>query len=292
MFRQKENIVRQINRRPLPGFVFFAVLGILMLFGATRWPFEDMKQWPVFWLLFVGVTFLIRYWLLNGRNHRILGIASALAFIAGASWNWRVAATATGWAAIASRFVLVLIAAFLVGCNAEAIGSVWEDFWVRSCPEGHRYDTFSGRRFISARTSAVAARLAGAASLLGMLGILALSGVYVFDLFAYSYLLAALVLLLYLVTIGGVSRRMSDGAGNELSRLEDALEATYERALRPGAQPQEFVSQFQLNLSMQNWLRASARLNIPWEGCLWLALALLAPLVQPYVIHVLRGIEG
>lgn len=294
MFRQKQPFPEWIDGRPFAGVIQFLAMGILLWIGQVGWPLAayqaDALRWE--WFALLWVTYFVRYFILRGRQRGwFLGLfALSLAFFGIAAWrSIDPAGTWVGW--IRSALV-VLLPSVLVAYAGEAVVAVWHHLFINACPYGCRLNTFSGRRAIGDLASSESGKLAITVALYGILGLLSLHRNYVFDMFAYSYVLAVTVLLTYVFTAGGAAARLWRGISAELAHLEDGLEGSYERFLRPGAQAQDFSAQFRLNLAMQDRLRDSGRLPMRWESFLLLVAAMILTLLPPYIVCILNGISG
>lgn len=295
MFRQSRPLFERIDGQPLAGFIYFLLLGALAVVGASGWPVKGVRpaSLPLPWLALIASVYVIRYWLLPHSRSRawfaawfVIGLGSGIVL------RWHRLSHSATWADFMCQVLLILLSAWVMGCASEALFGVWHQLLGRSCPWGHRFDTFAGRRAISEQALVEAGRLALAVALLGMVGLYALSFSYSFDFFAYSYMLGIVVVLVHVFTTGGVARRLRQGVVPELVRLEDSLEGVYERMQRQGTPIAELGEQFRLNLAMQEWLRGSGRIGASWESYLLLLSATVAVLAEPYVYFIFAGLAG
>lgn len=294
MFRQRRPLLERIDSSPPAGLIcFFALTALLWLGSVGRWPAgisAKAVRWE--WFAFVWVTYVVRYFLLRGRQRGWFTGILALGLLIGGLNGWRAVARAGEWSEAVRVALMIVVPALVAACGGEAVAAVWHHLLVRPCPYGFRFDTFSGRRSIADSAVAESGKLALSLGLYGTTGLLSLSRNYVFDAFAYSYVLAAAVVMAYVFTVGGTAGRLWKGVTTELSRLEDTLEASYERFLRPGAQANDFSAQFRLNIAMQEWLKASGRIPMRWESFLLLLAALFSVLLPPYVVCIVSGLRG
>lgn len=295
MFRQSRSLFETIDEQPFAGFIYFLLLGALAIVGAGGWPgwSGPSLSLPQSWLALIAAVYVIRYWLLpRSRSRAWFAIWLVIGLGSGVLFRWHGLSHSEAWADFARQALLILLSAWVMGCAGETIFGVWHQLLGHSCPWGHRFDTFAGRRAISEQALVEAGKLSLSVALLGMVGLYALSFSYSFDFFAYSYVLGIAVALVHVFTTGGVARRLRQGVVPELVRLDDSLEGVYERMQRPGAPTAELAQQFRLNLSMQEWLRGSGRIGASWESYLLLLAAAVAALAEPYVFYVLSGLAG
>lgn len=295
MFRQSRPFFETVNEQPFAGLIYFLLLGALAVVGASGWPVGSgpSVSLPQSWLALIAAVYIIRYWLLpRSRSRAWFAVWLLIGLGSGVLFRWHGLSHSTALADLARQTLLVLLSAWVMGYAGETVFGVWHQLLGHSCPWGHRFDTFAGRRAISEQALVEAGKLALSVALLGMVGLYALSLSYSFDFFAYSYVLGIAVVLVHVFTTGGVARRLKQGVVPELVRLDDSLEGVYERMQRPGAPTAELAQQFGLNLSMQEWLRGSGRIGASWESYLLLLAAAVAVLAEPYVFYVLSGLAG
>lgn len=289
MFNQKLSIFDRIDTKPFEGALYFlvlsllTVLGLSILSGAGSLVPDLVMIWPAF----LAVTYLIRYILFPGCRKKIwFGMLFLTQLTVGALLNWSSIYHCARWSEGFAEGLLLFLTALLLSYNAETLIALWSQYFDKLCPWGNRYDTFAGRRKIAAMAAADAGRLALACAMLGTLGLCLMRIYFKFDFFAYSYVLVLLTVLFYCFLLAGVTRRLKTEITHDLAKLDDNLEATYERVLRLGFNSQEAVEPFKINTAMQEWLAASGRVMVPWENLLTLIAALLLILAVPYVIYI------
>lgn len=289
MFSQKPNIFERINTKPFEGALYFLVLTLLAVLGLRTQLKAGVLQpeLAMIWPAFLVTTYLIRYVLLPGYRKKVwFGMLFLTNLTIGALLNWSAIFHCDHWLTGFAEGLLILLTALLLAYNAEVLVSLWLQYLDRLYPWGNRYDTFAGRRKIIAMVAADAGRMSLACAILGTLGLRWMYIYFEFDLFAYSYVLVLLTVLIYSILLAGVSRRLKSGIAHDLTNLDDSLEATYERALRSGFNVHEAVEPLQINIAMQERLVASARLIVPWENLLTLIAALLLVLAAPYIFYL------
>ena len=105
-----------------------------------------------------------------------------------------------------------------------------------------------------------------------------------FDLFAYSYVLVLLTVLIYGILLAGVSRRLKSGITHDLTNLDDSLKLPMNERSAPALMFMRRLSLYRSTLLCRNGWLLPARLIVPWENLLTLIAALLLVLAAPYIL--------